>query len=511
MVKLQILLLLILLYPYVLLGKPLLYVELKKPAVELGKPVYLKIIAEDLTSELSALSLEPLKKDFALDTTDIYKEKVQQRRINEGKESSVEIIRQTLSLKLYPRLTGDLLIPAFIIGKASSTAKQLLVRDASTDGSKITLDWMLTSPEVWQREQILLSLTLTTPERYATIKLAKANPGDVEVTPLPVKRKWTEHQQGGISTLSAGWSILPLKSGSLDIEIPAIEYHLSGVVRRNFYLPVIKTDIKPLPSYLPPTMPVGKIEISSSITPTGMLNTGELAYWNVEVESQSLTPYWLPPLLRQIKTDDSTYFFPATSNRSILPDLQGVHGRVDHHIPFKPLKNGFTDLPLLKIQYFDPATSRIETVLHYADRPLSLSWTLRYLAVTILIAMSLYLLGLLYRQLHKRYQYRKEYLLALHAIRQAKTLDDVLLGLRLVAKAERWPDNLTLTEWLKRWSINYQSEPHLDSIILSLSCAYYGMDKALKDFNGTQCDEKCLIENLTQLLGSRQKINRRIN
>ena len=499
MVKLQALFLLLLLCPFTVLGKPSLEVQLKKSTGELGRPVYLKIIGQDIKTDLSMLSLHSLNEQFVLDSKDLDTEIVEQDDQNSMQKSDGAIRRQTLSLKLYPRQMGELLIPSFSIEKLSSSEKMLMIQDAATDGTKISLDWNLTSSEVWQREQIVVSITLTSPEQHATIKPAKQTVDGFEITPLPVKREWTKDKQRGRSRITAGWSLLPLKSGNMDVDLPAIEYHLSGVIRRTFYLPEINLTIHPLPTYLPPTIPVGKVQIESSVTPDGMLNTNELAYWNISIDSASLTPYWLPPVLRQIRSDDSIHFFPATSKRSMYPDNEGVHGRVTHTVPFKPLRNGYIDLPPLNLQYFDPDTGRLESIVHKGEKSLSTGILIHFLTVLFLIAVVLYLSRRLYRYFHTRFLYQKQRLFALETIRQATTHEDVLAGLRLAGKAEGWPSNLTLSEWLVHWTSKYQSNQTLKDCIETLSDCCYGQAEG----NHLQA----LISSLTELLTTPQKVH----
>jgi hypothetical protein len=481
--QLKILCLILLLYPVLAVAKPSLEIELRQATVEYGRPVYLKIIAEGLKADLSLLQLDPLSAQFAIDSRDFESEIIQQHKEvqqQQNKEKgSAAITRQTLRLKMYPRQTGKLLIPAFTLDKISSDEKELKIIDAMNKGTNILLDSNLSSTKVWQREQILVSLTLSTAEEFATIKLGDMPVDGIEITALPVKRVWTENENGGKSTITAGWSLLPLRPGSSEIELPPIEYHLSGVVRRVFHLPKVKLKVRPLPSYLPPTIPVGKINIHSSITSEGLtskrlLYTDDLAYWNISIESKSLTPYWLPPILRQIQSSDSIQFFPATSHRSMQPDNMGVHGQVNHTIPFKPLKNGYIDLPSLKIQYFDPTTGRLETLVHPAKKPFSAGIISRLLAILLLAVIILTLLVAIFRHLRKRIRYGRLHQQAMERIRQANTPRDVVTGLRLAGVAEGWPANLSLTDWLARWKKKYQSDPALDQTLESLALLHYG-------------------------------------
>lgn len=486
--QLKILFFILLLYPVLATAKPSLEIELKHTTGEYGKPIYLKIIAEGLKADLSLLPLDALSAQFAIDSRDLESEIIQQNKEiyeqPDSKKGSDAITRQILRLKIYPRQTGKLLIPAFTLGKISSNEAILTIMDASNKGTKILLDSNLSSTKVWQREQILVSLTLSTAEEFATIKLGDLPVDGIEITALPIKRVWTENENSGRSTITAGWSLLPLQPGISEIELPPIEYHLNGVVRRVFYLPKIKLKIRPLPSYLPPTVPVGKVDINSSITSEGLVSEGllytdDLAYWNISIESKSLTPYWLPPILRQIQSGDGIHFFPATSIRSMQPDNKGIHGRVNHTIPFKPLQNGFADIPSLKIQYFDPATGRLVTLVHQAEKPFSAGIISRFLLVLFLAMFILTLIWGLYRYLLTRIRYKKRYQQAILHIRQATTSQDVVAGLRLAGEAEGWPVNLSLTNWLVRWKKRYRSDTKLDRILKSLALIHYGSENGM--------------------------------
>ncbi|MEA1888576.1 MAG: hypothetical protein U9N50_02170 [Pseudomonadota bacterium] len=486
--QLKILCYILLLFPALALANPSLEIELKQATVEYGRPVFLKIIAEELKSDLSLLRLDALSTQFAIASRDFDSEiihPIKEAKEQQNKEKgSAAITRQILRLKMYPRQTGKRLIPAFTLDKSSSDEKELTIIDASNKGTNILLDSNISSTKVWQREQILITLTLSTAEEFATIKPGDLPVDGIEITALPVKRVWTENENGGKSTITAGWSLLPLRPGNSEIELPPIEYHLSGVVRRVFHLPKVKLKVRPLPSYLPPTIPVGKVGIHSSITSEGLaskrlLYTDDLAYWSISIESKSLTPYWLPPILRQIQSSDSIQFFPATSHRSMQPDNKGVHGRVNHTIPFKPLENGFTDIPSLKVQYFDPATGRLETLVHPAEKRFSAGIISRLLAVLLLAVFILTLLIVIFRHLRKRIRYKKLHQQAILHIRQANTSQDVVAGIRLAGSAEGWPVNLSLTDWLARWKKKYQSDPELDQTLESLALLHYGRENEI--------------------------------
>jgi len=503
--QLNILFFILLLFPVLSVAKPSLGIELKQATVEYGRPVYLKIIAEGLKADLSLLQLDALSAQFAIDSRDFESEIIQQNKQAQKQQNkekgSAANTRQILRLKMYPRQTGKLLIPAFTLDKSSSIEEDLTIIDAMNKSTNILLDSTISSTEVWQREQILISLTLSTAEEFATIKPGNLPVDGIEITALPVKRVWTENEDGGISTITAGWSLLPLRSGISEIELPPVEYHLNGVVRRVFHLPKVKLKIRPLPPYLPPTIPVGKVDIISSLTPGKLLYTDDLAYWNISIESKSLTPYWLPPILRQIQSSDSIQFFPATSHRGMQPDNKGVHGQVNHTIPFKPLENGFLHLPSLKVQYFDPATGKLETLVHPAEKPFSAGIISRLLTALLLAVFILTLVSALFRHLHNRIRYRKLRQQAIERIRQASTSRDVVAGLRLAGEAEGLPVNLSLTDWLAHWKMKYQTSPELDQTIRSLALLHYGSKNGMNLLENRQT-KNIDLSKLADLLAS---------
>ncbi len=476
------------------LAEPSLQVQLKKTSGELGRPVYLKIIGQGLKTDLSLLSLQSLNKQFVLDTKDLDTEMLVDNKAKNsihGVQKATPVRRQTLSLKLYPRQTGELLIAPLSIDKISSHEHKIVISDAHTRGEEISFDWRLSPSEVWQREQIIVSLTVTTPEQYAIIKLDKQSINGFEITPLPVDRRWQENSHGGKSVIRAGWSLLPLKTGRTILDLPAIQYHLNGVIRRVFYLPEINLNIRPLPSYLPPTIAVGKISVESSVEPAGRLKKDELAYWNVSIASKSLTPYWLPPVLRQIKSSNNIQFFPAASKRSMQPDSKGPNAIVTHSIPFKPLNNGLTELPEISIQYFNPEAGRLESVAHQAEKPITTGRGIRILLILGLLLLLIYMWKVLYRYIHRRIQYKLQRKHALMRIQLAETKEDVLTGLRLAGKAEGWPENISLSYWLKRWQAKYRTGAQLEKSIQLLSGYYYGRldENKLKSITPILIDE----------------------
>jgi hypothetical protein len=181
--------------------------------------------------------------------------------------------------------------------------------------------------------------------------------------------------------------------------------------------------------------------------------------------------HFLPPILRQISTDDTIHFLAAQSKRAENINVRGSHGEVLHTVPFQPLITGQLQLPALRVQYFDPVAGRV-AVAEY--RP-PLKWSIaRYwqlllgaglLLAGIFIIKKAWCYGL---RLRLRRQYMRE---AIQGINTATTDRQLRQALHLIARAESWPANLSLGKWKEYWNRRYL--PSATPIIEKLSIACY--------------------------------------
>ncbi len=177
------------------------------------------------------------------------------------------------------------------------------------------------------------------------------------------------------------------------------------------------------------------------------------------------------------------------------PDENGVNGRVSHSIPFKPLINGSTDIPELKVQYFDPATGRLETLVQQTEKTFSLGIYSHIILVLFFTTFIVILAGWLLRYISGRMIYRKQYRQAVVKIKQANTTKEAVIGIRMLSEAEGWPaNNLSLSDWLQRWKKQKQSAPELDRTIQTLSQIHYDSKNLL--------NRQVKLENVTVELAS---------
>jgi hypothetical protein len=445
--------------------------KLDRSSSELGKPVNLVITADDSKQDLSALPLDELRDTFAIGSRDYTKELL-------DTDTRTTISRQQLRLQLYPRRKGKLTAPSIRIGKRFTREIPLDVVAAKHKGKPIDVDWQLSQAKTWQREQVMVRIRITTPEEFATLELQNEEVHGFEITPLPVTRANITDNANKRTVLTTGWSVLPLLPGTRTLALPAIEYHSDGVRRRLFYLPTIKLTVRPLPSYLPPTIPVGKIEVNSRVSPEKIHYPGEVAYWNITLTSQSLPPYWLPPVLRQVKSDKNVEFLPASSKRELRPDKTGVNGSVQHSIPFKILKNGVAELPALNIQYFDTETGKIISTGHQPEKLLAVSLPVRLLLAVLLLATLAWSGYLIIGRLIGYYHYYRQYRVIARRLQDVSGIDQLSEILGDISRAESWPDNISLSSWLSHWQKNFGRNDELAYAVHQLSRIKYSRPRS---------------------------------
>ncbi len=429
--------------------------------VEQGKAFDLLIEARDMELRLETVDLSAIKKAFRLVASDYSK--------------SRDGTRQFLSLRLYPRLTGKVHLPPLVAGPGRSPPLDIEVMAARANEEPIRLTYRQSASTLWERQQLRVEVEVQTPDQFASLRLdeEEARLSGFEIIPLPPSRDWIDVDGKRRTRLRIGWLLFPLASGMQTLELPAIGYHLGGARRARYFLPVLTLQVRPLPPYIPPTLPVGKLGMTSTITPGGWLSSGELAEWTIHMQSDSLLPFWFPAVLRQLKSTTQIHFFPASTTRQTRPDRTGMHSQVVHHIPFKPLNNGRVELPALQFQYFDPERGRLVDVSHAPARPWTLSPLLQVVLPLLLLAVLYRPLRHVLRNLAHYLQRRKLTRQALTHLAEARSLADIQQALRQFARAEGWPQNFSLTAWQRRFESRYRHNQVLRDALQELANACY--------------------------------------
>jgi hypothetical protein len=233
-------------------------------------------------------------------------------------------------------------------------------------------------------------------------------------------------------------------------------------------------------------MPVGRIEINESLQPGGLLLKDSLAYWHIEMRSADVRPEDFSSLLRQIKSTAELDVLPAEIHREMKPVTGGNNSLVTYDVPLKPRANTFITLPALKVQYFDPDSGKIITILPATRNALSLSM---YVWIAILVVI-LYAGWKLFRfviALTRQYMARRKAVaLALVNLSTANNADELRTALRHYAAAKGWNANIALSDWVGKWRVNKNRDKIFSQSLLSLSLLSYSAHAEGHDLDKTR-------------------------
>jgi hypothetical protein len=447
---------LLLLSPIALAGEPGLTLELDHQEIELGADVVARITAHGVPDRLAELDLGALGEDFAFDLG----------KSSDGAAQSIKVV-------LHPRRTGELTVPSLALGGARTAPHTLSVRPAATSKGSIDVHTSAAGLRVWQRQQLIVTVEVDTPQPFASLETEPWSPEGFEVVPLPVSRQRNSHPADHRESLRLGWAIFPLNAGAQTVELPRIRYVRNGLVQRVFAPPLLHVEVRALPSYVPPTLPVGRVELNAALQGPSVLHTSAITTWRVSLSSDELPPWWLPAVLRQVRSDDELKVFTVSSERSMSPDPNGVHGETVHRIPIKPLINGVLALPALRLQYFDPHKGRLVTIVYPGERYLALGpWT--RLVLGVLTLLGAYALLMRFRRWwldrRRRHRHRRE---ALALLNGAADPVQMRAALQRLSLSEGWPANATLTAWEDRWRARFITDPALGELLGRLASGCY--------------------------------------
>lgn len=320
-------------------------------------------------------------------------------------------------------------------------------------------DIQLSATQVWQREQIILEVTVPTSDPFARLKADKVVIPSMEVIALPARRETTKTGQ---EQLSIRWQFYSHTSGKQTIQLPVIRYYLNGGTRQKWLPPLQTIEVQALPPYLPPTLPVGAVSISSHIVPSGILRPNSLAYWHISLHSTTVTTAQFPALLKQLKASSDLDVLPAKI--SLNSDTATGVFQLDYRIPIKPKTSGHLDLPSLQWHWFDPQTARLEQIHYEPARP----WVLAlWQQILLLLGSGMFLLAVGYPLIKRGLKYYRRWQSKQHVLQQLRTDTLSYETMEACAKTHDWADNFSLRQWLEAWRQCYGENQLLQDAVLA--------------------------------------------
>ncbi len=324
---------------------------------------------------LEHLSLDLWKQYFSIVYGDEYKDEDEYGRII-----------QTLKLRLYPRNQDVSQLPALTLEKAKSLSIPLKVTPTKIKNEPIELSWNVSNLSPWQREAVIIHVRIQSSDATAHVILDSPDNNESMLRTLKTKKHIAKN---GIAIFDAGWIFYPLSDGKQSIDLPAIRYQLSGSDRRRFYLPIQNLQVNPLPSYLPPNLPVGELKLNTYI------ESGEINEWKTIVHTPALIPFGVPGLDKQLSIINGQDISNIKMKYKKLSDYKnyGDLNIIDTPLPKWLMPIG-PDINV-KLRYFDPQSGTLKESLHNLPR----HWTMPVWAWWITLIICGFLSLIVFKQI----------------------------------------------------------------------------------------------------------------
>ena len=329
-------------------------------------------------------------------------------------------------LRLYPETTGIKTLHAIAQGGAIARPVDINVRPLIRNNINGAPHWDPPPKAIWQGDTIIISIVQNLMTENNQVKTEEARfPG------FSVLHSWQESEyKNGIKTVRVNWQLKAQNYGHLSLHAPSVIQRGSRG-RWRFYLPVIYIAIKPVPAYIPATVPVAQVTVSSKLE---LVNSQP--FWQLSINSDDYPGeeiYGIRSRLAKIAqtTPDRVRFVAKeqltdTGKRSV----QSWHVAVPSWTT--PLKNTH-----ISIDYFDPE----QGLLKQTQVQLPSLWYIPAFAQYLLFSLLLLLIAAVVFYLHKRFKSRQKRIAFIRDIEACSSADQ-LRELLLQTSGSR-----TLSEW----------------------------------------------------------------
>ena len=439
-----------------------LFLFIEKSDYMLGRPIRAEIYGVALKTKISDINLSKLNKNFGV-LTDY---SVDDTRDKRWPNQSVQIIK----FKLYPRYIGKITLPQLNINDLKTKKREINVNIGETGEPIISSSTNIP----YERQQFIINISIKSDNATSRLSIKDDfNINGFESTSLPFSRI---KEKDGTYTNIIGLALTSLKNGEKKIELPPIEYSVSGVLRKKFYLPHNIINIKALPSYVPPTLAVGEITLQNHLPNTWLIQTHTLVYWNINIRGKVSNAYRLPAILRQIRSNSDFKFLPVSSKHLSETSSDNLLSVTNHTIPFKALSSGLLKLPELTIQYFDPNTGEIKDIAYKSSRIFVLGLFWQVVLFTFILYFIYNVFSVIYKKAIKLKISTQKRTKALGNLQEINNATQIKKSLQLIAEAEYWPKNLTISQWGNNWGKKYQVNDGFDDLIQKISSFCYSLE-----------------------------------
>ncbi len=329
---------------------------------------------------------------------------------------------------------------------------------------------------VWQRQQVIITLEVKTDDPFSRLEIDSFQ--EKGLTIVPYKQQRIENKEHVL--LIKKWAVFPFIAGNRMLKLPEVVYRPNGGRKQKLALKELSLNVRKLPVYVPPTMPVGNISLISTWDNSWLTSPNNLLEWKIQVKGEGVAQQTLPPITRQIVNQKTLRFLPAKSNQKTLFLDQGITNQISYSIPLKATQSGLVDLPIIDVQFFEPVSGKLQKTQLSPPLILSLNKWLQGL-ITIFALFGLIILFVIlfriFKQILLKLVKRRQ---AFKALSEANDYQEIRNALNQLSKSYGWGNNLSLTEFLSKWQREFGDSAELEQTLNNLKAFQFSKEQSLE-------------------------------
>ncbi len=273
-----------------------------------------------------------------------------------------------VQVELFPKRSGQLIIPPFEVDGVRSQAIQIDVRPQNaTQADELFARAGSNRQQLWAGQQLVVYIDL-----FHRVTLSKASMGDSpssEPIDMDLLQHWKLPQASRHETIDGfdyeveriAWAIFPEQAGPLKITLPDIWVTTTAGRQQRLPFQTLEFEIKPLPAGLPANIIIGKPELRLSTALPEEINTQQLSQWTINLRAPvpiTSLPQYLPGI--QLAKDLKLYMDAASYQTE--RNNQGIIDDASYTLSVMPLSPGQFSIPAVRIPYFDPELGRASLI-----------------------------------------------------------------------------------------------------------------------------------------------------
>ncbi|MDG6774181.1 hypothetical protein QCB45_07540 [Thiomicrorhabdus sp. ZW0627] len=351
-------------------------VRIYPSSLMLGERVTLSMSGPTVERDFHKLDMAALRQDFAI--YDI------------SGESGL------IRLRLYPLTAGKFKIKAQKLGVIHIPETEIEVKP----NPHVMVEWKTPREKAYPTQQVNWSakVMVDNPANLVSFEARKTDGWQSEVTDKPLRETVAGEESKSV-LLASNYYLDSSQGGFTSAKKDGWQMYSPAVVVKNtsnrrwfFFDRPFNLEVTPLPSFLPITQAVGKVEFSASNIGYGQ-QTGDLAYWVWHLRGLGMNQPTLNnvayQLISQIGHDPKIEWLTESRQGSQKLTDKGLVSEVTVSVPYRILASGLFSLPELQVRYFDPNDHKLHTKTIEPQSGLAVPtwivWAVQWLGLLLLL------------------------------------------------------------------------------------------------------------------------------